>query len=259
MNPPPGSLWPRHSSMIETTARIGATPRASSFSGTVLRVASSSASAAVPVLCTVPGNGSAAGGGSMARAVARTDPRTPRIAMPATPRTATSPKVSRARNSTRIVLTTLLPPVISGPFSSRYMPIGDRSRRPVKTRTPTVAVIPDSTARTMAAVFRGREAARKSRGNLRSTRTNMMIVRASTNSWVIPTSGAPSPKIWMVTAMPTADSSTAADSRERATHSPATPTTTTTSSTTSITLSRSSTRGGIVVPVASAHPPTPTA
>ena len=82
------------------------------------------------------------------------DLATAAMTMAAIPRTESSPRVSSARNSTRMVATTFCPLVISGASVRYHMASSERSRRPSRAWTPVKATAPANKAMIRAPICR---------------------------------------------------------------------------------------------------------
>ena len=100
MNPPPGWLWPRQNTAALIRIRTGIRSFAIHLIGNEFS----------------SGRGMAAKDPRMSSRTRGTESTTAAIATPHMPSTESSPMVSKARNSTRMVFTTLLPCEIVGPL-----------------------------------------------------------------------------------------------------------------------------------------------
>jgi len=107
-------------------------------------------------------------------------------------------------------------PAYSGPSVRYHCATGERSRRPVSTHVAPPNTTPAARASSSEEDRMRRVGEPKVSGSFCSTSMMTMMVRASTSSWVSPTSGAPSAMICTVARMPTADSETVAARRDRA-------------------------------------------
>src|SRR5690625_1360807 len=154
-------------------------------------------------------------------------------ATPATPNTVSSPKVSNARNSTRITLTRLLPPVTSVPCSVRYCAGSDMPRRPVSAKVPANAAIPAAMTAIMPTLD-GFSRSPKFFGSRCNSSTMTTMVRISTSNWVRATSTAPRAKNHSVTPKPTVPKTAMAPTRVLARIVASTPTATTATSNQSV-------------------------
>ncbi len=223
------------------TTRIGTSTVCRRRRGSVLASTSSRArcdgepSSPISILGRATWVAAESGSGSGSRRARGIVARMPRMAMPAMPRTASSPKVSRARNSTRMTLTMLSPPVTCGAWLRYHCATSERSRRPMTVHAASALASPAPIAITALRSCWGRFLMVNSCGSLRSTSMMTNTVRISTSSWVRPTSAAPRRKICTVIATPTPPSSTVApirdSARTRATTEPVTMTRTPTSTT----------------------------
>ena len=232
MKPPPGSLCPRMKITNASTLSTGTSARHSMRMGIEFTSGSVNGAGWVPFRKGCRG----------------IDPTTAAITTPAIPSTESSPMVSSARNSTRIVFTTFAPPEMPGASRRYHIAISGRSCLPSSAHTPKKVATPAAMAIIPARALRGLDVRWNNSGCCRST--NMMITTTSnsTRNCVSATSGAPSIRICNVTPTPVVPSITAAVRRECVVMSVTTDTTTIASGSRSMGRSMPSTRGCMGTP-----------
>ena len=189
INPPPGELWPRQKISALNTPKNGSIIFSSVFIGIVFNSACPIGAGCVPRINGYRG----------------IDVTTAAITIAAMPNTLNSPMVSNARNSTKIVFTTLSPSVTFGPFCKYHMAKSLRSFRPTSRYEPKNVTIPKPTATTIGMLFDAAEfrcSGWNRSGCWRTTSIIMTTVNDSTKNWVSATSGAPNINTCNVTPTP---------------------------------------------------------